>query len=58
MKDAKTFAAKAKQVDSQYIERDKSGHFIFADVEKNDDGEPVKGKDGKEKLMDIIRMQM
>ncbi|VEG63391.1 MULTISPECIES: purple acid phosphatase family protein [Staphylococcus] len=50
MKDAKTFEAKAKQVDSQYIERDKTGHFIFADVEKNDEGEPVKDKNGKEKI--------
>lgn len=50
MKNAKTFEAEAKQVDSQYIERDKTGHFIFADVEKNDEGEPVKDKNGKEKI--------
>lgn len=50
MKDAKTFTAKAEQVDSQYIERDHSGHFIFADVEKDDNGEPVKDENGKPKI--------
>ncbi|WP_412521636.1 metallophosphoesterase [Staphylococcus simulans] len=49
-KDAKTFKAEAKKVDSQYIERDPSGHFIFADVEKDDNGKVKKDKDGKEKI--------
>lgn len=47
--DAQAFDATSKQVDSKYVERDKNGNFIFADVEKDDEGEPVKDAQGKEK---------
>ena len=49
-KNAKTFDAVAQKVDSKYLERDKHGNIIFKDIAKNDEGEPVKGKDGKEKV--------
>lgn len=49
-KNAKTFDADAQKVDSKYLERDKHGNIIFKDIAKNDEGEPVKGKDGKEKV--------
>lgn len=49
-KNAKTFEADAQKVDSKYLERDKHGNIIFKDIAKNDEGEPVKGKDGKEKV--------
>ncbi|WP_412521638.1 metallophosphoesterase [Staphylococcus simulans] len=49
-KNAKVFAANAEQVDSKYVERDKTGHIIFEDIEKNDDGKPVKDKNGKPKI--------
>ncbi|MEB7768119.1 purple acid phosphatase family protein [Mammaliicoccus sciuri] len=48
--DAQAFDATSKQVDSKYVERDKNGNFIFADVEKDDEGEPVKDAQGKEKI--------
>ncbi|PTH29790.1 purple acid phosphatase family protein [Staphylococcus arlettae] len=49
-KDAKTVDAKAKKVNSKYLERDKHGNIIFKDIAKNDEGEPIKNKDGKEKV--------
>ncbi|RQM84118.1 serine/threonine protein phosphatase [Staphylococcus xylosus] len=49
-KNAKKFDADAQKVDSKYLERDKHGNIIFKDIAKNDEGEPVKGKDGKEKV--------
>ncbi|MGW7931298.1 purple acid phosphatase family protein [Staphylococcus xylosus] len=49
-KNAKKFDADAQKVDSKYLERDKQGNIIFKDIAKNDEGEPVKGKDGKEKV--------
>ncbi|WP_326035043.1 purple acid phosphatase family protein [Staphylococcus xylosus] len=49
-KNAKTFDADAQKVDSKYLERDKQGNIIFKDIAKDDEGEPVKGKDGKEKV--------
>lgn len=49
-KNAKTFDADAQKVDSKYLERDKQGNIIFKDIAKNDEGEPVKGKDGKENV--------
>ncbi|MEB6201201.1 metallophosphoesterase family protein [Mammaliicoccus fleurettii] len=48
--DARSFDAKSKKVNSKYVERDKNGNFIFADLEKDDEGEPVKDKNGKEKV--------
>ena len=49
-KDAKTVDAKAEKVNSKYLERDKHGNIIFKDIAKNDEGEPIKNKDGKEKV--------
>ncbi|WP_039067971.1 purple acid phosphatase family protein [Staphylococcus shinii] len=49
-KNAKTFDTDAQKVDSKYLERDKHGNIIFKDIAKNDEGEPIKGKDGKEKV--------
>lgn len=49
-KDAKTVDAKAKKVNSKYLERDKHGNIIFKDIAKNDEGEPIKNKEGKEKV--------
>ncbi|MFD2830744.1 metallophosphoesterase [Corticicoccus populi] len=40
------FEAQAEEVTSKYGERDEDGHFIFADVEKDDEGETVE-KDGQ-----------
>ena len=48
--DAKSFDAKAKKVKSKYIERDKNGNFIFADIEKDDEGKAIKDENGKEKV--------
>lgn len=48
--DAKSFDASTKKVISKYIERDKNGNFIFADVEKDDEGKAIKNKNGKEKV--------
>jgi calcineurin-like phosphoesterase family protein len=45
-KDPIEVAAKGTEVNSRYGERDENGHFIFADVEKDDDGEPIE-KDGE-----------
>lgn len=47
MSDAKAFEAEATEVTNQYAERTKDGYFIFADVEKDDEGKPVIGKDGE-----------
>lgn len=44
----KTFKAKSKKVKSKYVERDQNGNFIFKDVKKDDDGKPIKDKNGKE----------
>ncbi|MCD8841115.1 metallophosphoesterase family protein [Staphylococcus arlettae] len=49
-KDAKTVDAKAEKANSKYLERDKHGNIIFKDIAKNDEGEPIKNKDGKEKV--------
>lgn len=47
MSDAKAFKAEAKEVTNRYAERTKDGYFIFADVEKDEEGKPVTGKDGE-----------
>lgn len=41
------FEAEAQEVTSSYGERDEKGYYIFADVEEDDDGEPVTGEDGE-----------
>ncbi|MEP9852967.1 metallophosphoesterase family protein [Staphylococcus aureus] len=48
-KDAKSFDAKPKKVDSKYLERDKEGNIIYKDVAKDDEGEPIK-ENGKPKV--------
>ncbi|ARB78323.1 MULTISPECIES: purple acid phosphatase family protein [Staphylococcus] len=48
--DAQIFNAKPKKVNSKYLERDDSGHFIFKDVQKDDEGNVIKDKNGKEKV--------
>lgn len=48
-KNAKSFDAKPKKVNSKYLERDKKGNIIFEDIAKNDEGEPIKEK-GKPKV--------
>lgn len=47
MSDAVTFDAEITEVTSHYAERTEDGYFIFADVEKDKDGEPVKDENGK-----------
>lgn len=49
-KNAKTFDVKPKKVKSKYLERDKHGHIIFKDIAKNDEGEPIKDRNGEEKV--------
>ena len=48
--DAQVVNSKPKKVNSKYVERDKNGNFIFADVEKDDEGEIIKDSNGKEKI--------
>lgn len=50
MKNAKAFDAKSQKVNSKYLERDHHGNIIFADVKKDDDGHPVKDKNGKKSI--------
>ncbi|EKU50365.1 purple acid phosphatase family protein [Staphylococcus massiliensis] len=44
--DAKEFDAESKEVTSNYVERDKHGNIIFADVKKDDEGNPVEDDKG------------
>lgn len=41
MSDAQTFEATPEEVTNQYAERDKDGYYIYADVEKDEEGETV-----------------
>lgn len=45
--DTLEFEAEAKKVTSSYGERDKNGNYIFGEVEKDEEGEPVEDENGE-----------
>lgn len=45
--DTLEFEAEAQEVTSSYGERDEDGYYIFADVEEDDEGEPVTDDNGE-----------
>lgn len=45
--DTMEFEAEAQEVTSSYGERDEDGYYIFADVEEDDEGEPVTDENGE-----------
>lgn len=47
LSDAKAFDAEATEVTNQYAERTKDGFYIYADVEKDDEGNPVEDDKGE-----------
>lgn len=47
LSDAKAFDAEATKVTNQYAERTKDGFYIYADVEKDDEGNPVEDDKGE-----------
>lgn len=47
MSNAMTFEAEATEVTSHYAERTEDGYFIFADVELDEEGNPVEDENGE-----------
>ncbi|WP_052254835.1 metallophosphoesterase family protein [Salinicoccus sp. YB14-2] len=45
--DSMEFEAEAQEVTSSYGERDENGYYIFADVEEDEEGEPVTDENGE-----------
>ena len=45
--DTMEFEAEAQEVTSSYGERDENGYYIFADVEEDEEGEPVTDENGE-----------
>ena len=47
LSDATTFETEVTEVTNRYAERTEDGYYIYADLEKDDEGNPVEGEDGK-----------
>lgn len=47
LSDALVFDAEATEVTNQYAERTKDGYYIYADLEMDEEGNPVEGENGE-----------
>lgn len=47
LSDPLVFEPEVAEVTNQYAERTEEGYYIYADLEKDDEGDPVEGEDGE-----------